>query len=303
MRRVMLASLGVAIGVFGARGVTKADSGERLALVIGNAAYSAAPLKNPANDARAMASALREIGFEVIERADLEFENMLAEVESFLVKGRDSRVRLFYYAGHGTQFRGKNYLLPVKAVVRTEEDLDRRAVNATDIFERLAITRPGISIAIVDACRDVPFPLGSGTRTRALDDTKNLPTGFAPVAPGQGTLIAFSTAPGKIAFDGQGMHSTYTKHLLAHIKQPGLPIEGLLKRVRTAVLEDTSQRQVPWETSSLVGDFCFVPGGAGACSSGAASMQLANGVNAAAEPPVASVGAQRNVPPPKGQKR
>ena len=235
----------------------------KLALVIGNAAYKVAPLKNPVNDARAVGRTLREFDFEVVERIDANLAGMLEAMREFLDRGRDRPVRLVYFAGHGTQFRGKNYLLPVDATVKSDEDLPLAAVNATEFFDKLGTEKRGVNLVFVDACRNMPYPIGP--RTRDLIHRRTLAPGFAPQDDVKGTLIAFSTAPGQIAFDGAGEHSAYTKHLLAHIRLPGVPIESVLKRVRSAVTEETQARQVPWETSSLVGDFCFVPNGRGAC--------------------------------------
>lgn len=243
-----------------------ATTADRIALVIGNATYGAATLKNPVNDARAVARSLRAIGFQVQEHADLELEPMIDAMNDFLERSLTAQVRLLYYAGHGSQYRGRNFLLPAKAALRSEDDLERKALNASAIFERLGGVKSGVSIVIVDACRDTPFPTVALGRSRTLEDAKALPTGFAPTAPVHGTIIAFSTAPGKIAYDGAGQHSTYTKHLLANLTQPGLPFEGLLKRVRSGVIDETAHKQVPWETSSLVGDFCFVANGEGGCS-------------------------------------
>lgn len=228
---------------------------ERIALVIGNASYMQAPLRNPPNDARAVAQRLRELGFEVVHRENASLEGMLDAMRDFAVKSVGSEVRVFFYAGHASQLKGRNYLIPVDAHFASEDELPRKAASASELVERLGQMRSGVNIVILDACRNQPFPVG--TRTRGIGSGRSLAAGLAQVSAPKGTLVAYSTAPGGIALDGPGSNSTYTSHLLANLATPGLPVEQLFKRVRIAVSEETRQTQIPWETSSLMGEFCF----------------------------------------------
>jgi uncharacterized caspase-like protein len=243
----------------------------KTALVIGNGAYRQAPLKNPVNDAQAVASALKLLGFQVIQRENASQREMLEALREFSHQAAKSQVRLLYYAGHGVQIKGRNYLMPVDAEAQSEDEVAQRGADLSEVLERLAIVRGGINLVILDACRNNPFNVAlaqladaRGYRTRAIGaPTTN---GLAPVQAPSGTLVAFSTAPGSISIDNalQG-NSVYTKHLLTHLNIPGLPVERLFKQVRSAVAQETHQQQVPWETSSLMGEFCFRPDAAGRC--------------------------------------
>lgn len=259
----VLAALALAAGApaLAGRNDAPAPGAERIALIIGNASYLQAPLRNPANDARAVADTLRELGFEVIHRENVALDGMLDAMRDFAVRSADSQVRVFFYAGHGSQLKGRNYLIPVDAQFKEENELPRKAASATELVERLGQMKSGVNIVILDACRNMPFPVG--TRTRSLGGDRGLAPGLAQVSAPKGTLVAYSTAPGSIALDGPDRNSAYTRHLLANMHTPGLPVEQLFKRVRIAVSEETRQAQIPWETSSLMGEFCFrtAPGG------------------------------------------
>ena len=236
----------------------------RVALVIGNADYARAPLRNPVNDAKAVAAALRGLGFDVLYYENAALEDMIDAMREFVLRGRDSNVRVVYYAGHGSQVKDKNYLIPVDATLKDEEELPRKTANASAFVDKLGTLESGVNIVILDACRD-KFPVG--TRTRGVfGSTRSLASGLAPVMAPKGTLVAFSTAPGKMALDGTEGNSPYAKHLVANIPIPGLPVEQMFKRVRVAVSEETRQAQIPWESSSLMGDFCFTPSAGGECA-------------------------------------
>jgi len=244
----------------------------KTALVIGNGAYRQAPLKNPVNDAQAVAAALKALGFHVIQRENATQREMLEALREFSHQADKSQVRLLFYAGHGVQIKGRNYLMPVDAEAQSEDDVAQRGADLSEVLERLAIVKGGINLVILDACRNNPFNLAPaqladarGYRTRAIGAPKT--NGLAAVQVPSGTLVAFSTAPGSISVDNamQG-NSVYTKHLLAHLNIPGLPVERLFKQVRSAVAQETRQQQVPWESSSLMGEFCFRPDAAGRCS-------------------------------------
>jgi uncharacterized caspase-like protein len=246
-----------------------ADGERRYALVIGNGAYSFAPLKNPVNDARAVAASLRRLGFDVDLRENIALPALLEALRQFAFTGHGYDVRLFYYGGHGMQLDGKNYLLPVDTDIKTEQDLPTRSADLGEFLERVGQFSRGLNILILDACRNNPFsgdgvPLADGRRVRFRGA---VPGGLAPVEAPRGTLVAYSTAPGAIALDGAGgRHSLYTEQLLEQIDTPGLPVEQLFKRVRIAVAAATRRQQVPWENSSLMGDFCFRAMSDGRCA-------------------------------------
>lgn len=241
----------------------------RLALVIGNAAYRSGPLKNPVNDARDMAQALADLGFQVIRRENTNLAETIEAMREFSVRAPASDVRFLFYAGHGLQHAGKNYLVPIEAELHTEEDIPRKTASVTELLDRLALVRHGINIIVLDACRDHPFmsgvivgPDGRRVVTRSLGRV----TGLAGLNAPSGTFVAFSTAPGSVARDiGGGRNSLYTKHLLAHVASPGMPIERVFKAVRLGVAQDTRNQQIPWENTSLMGEFCFRPGASGGC--------------------------------------
>ena len=240
----------------------------RAALVIGNGAYRFSPLKNPANDAKAMADALRGLGFAVDHRENVGRRAMIDAIRAFVLKAGESDVRLFYYAGHGVQVNGRNFLIPVDADIQSEEEIAAKGSDVGEMLDRLGRVRSGMNLVILDACRNNPFADGAtavvdGRRLRFRGAT---PTGLAPVDAPTGSLIAFATAPGSVAIDGvDASHSLYTKHLLHHLGTPGLPVEQVFKRVRIAVTQESHRQQVPWESSSLMGDFCFRTISGGAC--------------------------------------
>ena len=159
-------------------------------------------------------------------------------------------VGLFFYAGHGMQVKGKNYLIPVGADITAEDEIPDEAVEADLILRKMESARNGMNVVILDACRNNPY--ARSFRSSA--------TGLARMNAPKGTLIAYSTGPGSVAADGDGRNSPYTKHLLTQMQVPGQSIEQTFKRVRMGVLTDTGDKQTPWESSSLVGDFWFVPG-------------------------------------------
>jgi hypothetical protein len=220
---------------------------KRVALIIGNSAYPMAPLRNPINDARAMAKALNQLGFEVMLRTNLSQRGMIGALRDFGARlGRDGEA-VFYFSGHGMQVKGRNYLIPVDADIRGEDEVPYMSLDMAQVLDKLEASRSRANIVILDACRNNPFvrTFRSGRMGLAQMD--------APV----GTLIAFATAPGSEARDGDGEFGTYTRHLLQHLPAPGLPVELVFRRVREGVTAETKDRQVPWESSSLKGDFFF----------------------------------------------
>jgi uncharacterized caspase-like protein len=243
-------------------GQPKAESVKRSALVIGNATYAFGKLRNPVNDARAVSAALQEMGFDVARAEDADLSAMLEAMKEFVAHSQDSEVRLLFYAGHGIQAKGKNYLVPVDATLIDEDKLDARMVSVSELIDKLGALKSGVNIVILDACRT---GVAANVRKRGPTGARSLAAGLAQMNAPRGTLIAFSTAPGSVALDGKADNSAYTKHLVDNMRLPGLPVEQLFKRVRISVAEDTKQSQIPWETSSLMGDFCFLSNNAGTC--------------------------------------
>lgn len=238
----------------------------RTALVIGNADYLDAPLSNPVNDARLVAETLREIGFEVGLLENGTLSQMLDGVRQWMVRSADAEVRAFYFAGHGTQYQGQNYLVPVDLKISTESQIKRSAMHLSDVVQSLSAQEFGVNFVIVDACRTDPtvFLDRAGSRTRGLGD--DLKAGFAPEEAPRGTMVAYSTSPGSLAADGVGSrNSIFTRALASQLRRPGVPVESLFKRVRISVMRATRNAQVPWERSSLVGNFCFLPDEQGRC--------------------------------------
>jgi uncharacterized caspase-like protein len=248
---------------------SRAAAGSRVALVIGNADYRVGALKNPVNDAHAVAASLRGLGFAVTHRENASLREMIDAFQQFSTQSRSAEVRVVYYAGHGVQLKGRNYLLPVDTEIRAEDEMPNKSADLNEFLDRLGGIKQGINVVILDACRNNPFS-GSeivGPDGRRLKFRGATPSGLAAVEAPLGSMIAFSTAPGGVALDNpQEKHSLYTKHLLENLSSPGLPVELLFKRVRLAVAKETGRVQVPWESSSLTGDFCFRAMAGGVCS-------------------------------------
>nr|VFJ48811.1 MAG: Formylglycine-generating enzyme, required for sulfatase activity, contains SUMF1/FGE domain [Candidatus Kentron sp. FW] len=225
-----------------------AHSEQRVALVIGNWAYESSPLKNPRNDAADIAGTLGQLGFDVIHKTNTDRKTLRNVIRTFGRRIRKGGVGLFYYAGHGMQVEGRNYLIPVGADIQEENEVADESVSANLVLKKMHAADNRLNIVILDACRDNPFARSfrSGSRGLARMDA---PTG---------TLIAYATGPGRVAADGTSRNSPFTKHLLAQIKVPGQKAEEVFKQVRVGVRKDTGNKQTPWEASSLTGDFYFV---------------------------------------------
>jgi TRAP transporter TAXI family solute receptor len=227
---------------------------KRVALVIGNSSYSKLQaLVNPRNDAQLMAKTLRNLGFEVVSAIDVDRIRIGRAIKAFgkalRAGGRDA-VGLFYFAGHGVQSRGVNYLLPLGVDIQDEADLDIEAVSASNVLSQMRSAGNALNLVILDACRNNPFKgrLRSASR------------GLARIQAASGSLVAFAAAPGQAANDGRGGNSPYTKALVQAMAVPGLTVEQVFKRARVAVEKETGGSQTPWEESSLKGDFYFKPG-------------------------------------------
>jgi uncharacterized caspase-like protein len=230
---------------------------ERIALVIGNAAYRVDPLDNPVNDARLVAQSLRQAGFGVRVHENLDRRALVEALRDFGNRLGENTIAVLYYAGHGLQLRDRNFLIPVDAEIRSEDEIPIAGVDVGFLLGRMGSAKSRINIVILDACRNNPFAgRGGGS---AQSPAQGLAQMDAPV----GTLLAYATAPGKLAADsgtGSSANSLYAANLAQHLLTPGLPVEHVFKRVREAVVRMTAQAQVPWESSSLQGEFAFVPG-------------------------------------------
>ena len=244
MGRLLAAFLMAFAAAAGAQSTAQKPS--RVALVIGNSAYAGSPLPNPVNDAADMARELEAAGFTVIRRDNAKLRDMHLALREFGDKLGKTATGLFYFAGNGVQVRGRNYLLPVDADIAREDEVAFSAVDLNAVMEKLDSARNPLNIVILDACRDNPF--GKSLQASAK--------GLAQVDAPPGTIIAFSTAPGSTAADGGGRNGLYTGHLLAQMRKPA-PIEETFKAVRANVRRDSKGLQVPWESTSLEGDFAF----------------------------------------------
>jgi len=223
----------------------------RLALVIGNGEYGNQPLSNPANDASLMAQTLRDVGFEVMEVINADRRALRRAVHDYsklLNQSGEDAVGFVYYAGHGIQAQGENYMIPVDARIEDSIDVEFEGFPASTLLNALGNAGNRLNIVVMDACRNNPYKAA----------TRSGGTGLARMDAPSGTLIAYSTAPGKVAADGRGKNSPYTRALARAIQTPGAKVEDVFKSVRIAVMDRTNDAQVPWESSSLTGDFFFV---------------------------------------------
>ena len=235
------------------------ETGRRVALVIGNGAYARVrPLPNPSNDARAMAKSLRDIGFVVTEGTDLDRTAMQATIRDFLRDAARSQVAVVYYAGHGVQIDGRNYLVPVDLEFRAGSGMTDAMMDMDTIMAGLD-DQVRTNILILDACRNNPM----APKLASAGPARDIEAGSGLAAPatlgagstlGAGTLIAFATAPGQVALDGEGANSPFSAALTRHIGTPGLEVQQMLTRVRAEVVAATKGKQVPWSNSSLLGE-------------------------------------------------
>lgn len=234
-----------------------AQAARRAALVIGNSAYVHAPeLPNPRNDATALAAQLERIGFDVVLGIDLDRAAFDRTLRSFAQRSRDAETVTFFYAGHGLQVAGENYLVPIDAKLERESDLLFEAIKLSFVMQILE-SRPRTNIVFLDACRNNPL---ADNLARSLGRTRSaaIGRGLAEISAGAGTLVAYATDPGNVALDGEGENSPFTEALLRHIGTPGLEVRSMLTRVRRDVYEATGGRQRPWDNSSLLREFYYV---------------------------------------------
>ena len=219
----------------------------RIALIIGNAHYKSSPLRNPINDAADMARVLRERGFEVILRTDANHKEMEKAIREFGEKLRQGGIGFFYFSGHGMQVKGVNYLVPVDEDIQEEDEIKFKAVDANFVLSKMDSAGNQMNVMILDACRDNPFRRSFRSSAR----------GLAQMDAPRGSLIVYATSPGKTAADGEGRNGIFTKHLLKAIRETNLEVGQLLREVRRGVMNETDSNQVPWESSSLIGNFYF----------------------------------------------
>ncbi len=250
MRRWLLIPVLALITTFAAPALAK-----NVALLIGNSNYSVGQLANPANDANDLANTLRAIGFDTTVRMNVDGDGMRGLIRDFgeKLKNNDG-IGLFFFAGHGVQVNGENYLLPVSVPLRSEQDVEKHGVQANMVLRYMEDSKNRVNVVVLDACRNNPF-----IKTRSLKTR-----GLAPMDAPSGSLVAFSTAPGTEASDGSGRNGLYTKHLMANMKVPGLTVEQVFKRTREGVEVESEKEighmQSPREESSLKGgDMYFVP--------------------------------------------
>lgn len=234
-----------------------ANAQPRTALVIGNSNYKLMPLSNPANDATDIAAKLKTLGFQVFfatDQSKVGVKRLIREFGQSLK--RNGGMGLFFYAGHGLQIEGENYLVPVDFNTQEAYEVTDQTVNIGLITGAMEAAGNPVNIIVLDACRDNPFPRKTRSASRGL---ARLDSGVSSSSLGE-LLIAYSTGPGDVAKDGDGRNSPYTEYLLKYIGTPGLTIEQVFKKVKGGVKGSSRGQQLPWEMSSLINDYYFVPG-------------------------------------------
>lgn len=277
MRLALFSALAMTLTAIG---VTASLAAGRVALVIGNATYKeTAQLKNTLNDAEDVSAALTRLGFDVLKGTNLDKRGMERLIRDFEKKLAGAEVALFFYAGHGLQIGGRNYLVPTDARLSTEGDVDFESLPLSLVLKRME-REARTSLVLLDACRDNPLArnLARSMGTRSA----NVGKGLAEVRTGVGTLIAFSTQPGNVALDGEARNSPYTGALLRNIEVPGRDMLSSLAAVRGEVVQATNGMQVPWEHTSLLGPVILKPGGGSAQPGSQAGAAASAGTDAAA---------------------
>src|SRR5258708_4798946 len=236
-----------------------AKAERRVAFVVGNGAYrNVEPLPNPPIDAKAIASTLRNVGFEVVEGTNLTRDAMTERLLDFGKKAQGADVALFFYAGHGIAVNGTNYLLPVDANLKSEMDVKLGAAINVDLTLEQTMGDAKVKLVFLDACRDNPF--AAKIRSSSTTHSVSVASGLAEMQSGEGTLIAFATGPGQTALDGQqGTNSPFTRALLANLTAPGVEIQQAMTKVRAQVNEETQKQQLPWGHTNLTGSVYLNP--------------------------------------------
>jgi cyclophilin family peptidyl-prolyl cis-trans isomerase len=227
-----------------------AIASQRIALVIGNSAYPAGRLKNPVNDAADIAQSLSNKGFEVTKILNADKRQLKGAINQFTQKiNTRNTVGLFYFAGHGMEIDGQNYLIPVDADIQSGADVEYEAVNAGRLLSGMREAGNGLNLVILDACRNNPYLRSSRSATR----------GLTRMSPPSGALVLYATEPGRVAEDGEGRNGTFTRYLLEAMEQPGITVEQAFKRTAINVRNATDARQTPWVEGVILGDFYFKP--------------------------------------------
>ncbi len=272
-----------------------AQAAGRVALVIGNSAYEhTTPLRNPRNDAGDMSRALSDLGFEVIAGLDLDKNGFATKLREFARAARRADISLFFYAGHGLQVDGDNYLVPIDA--RLKEEVDLR-LEAFELAAFMGQMRSRTNLVFLDACRDNPLADGL-KRSMGVSRSAAIQRGLGRVTDASGTLIAYATQPGNVADDGVGRNSPFTGALLAHIATPGLSVNDLLATVTDTVMTATHDEQQPWTHSSLRKPFYFIPSAYAASRPTTTAPQATTRPHAAAPQVVATPGAGEGLAAP-----
>ncbi len=225
-------------------------SKKRVALIIGNADYKFAPLKNPVNDAEDMKTSIKKLGFDVIFLKNASYKSMDLGIKNFKKKLGNDIIGLFYFSGHGVQYDGMNYMIPADISEPTVSAIKYKSIPIEYVLSNMEETNNQVNIIVLDACRNNPFKNG----TRAVRK------GLAQITAPSGSLIAYATSPGEVAEDGVGRNSPYTKYLKKFILDQDLYLEEIFKKVRNAVQKETKKRQTPWESTSLDGDDIYLAG-------------------------------------------
>jgi len=224
---------------------------KKTALVIGNGNYKNGPLKNAVNDALDVATALSDKGFKVILKQNASRMDMREAIREFGSEISEGGVGLFYYSGHGIQVDGVNYLVPIDANIEMKAEVAEECISASAVLRVMEYSNNRINVIILDACRNNPF------RSFSRSDEKGITKMDPPKGAKQGSIVAFATAPGDVASDGEGRNGLYTSKLLKYINTPSLTLEEVFKKVRIDVSTESAGRQIPWENNSLTGDFFF----------------------------------------------
>lgn len=224
---------------------------KKTALIIGNGNYKNGPLKNAVNDALDIAATLGGKGFKVILRENASRVEMRNAIREFGTEINQGGVGLFYYSGHGIQIDGVNYLIPIDADIELKAEVAEECISAASVLKVMEYSNNRINVIILDACRNNPF------RSFSRSDEKGITRMDPPQGAKQGAIIAFATAPGAVASDGESRNGLYTSKLLKYMNTPGLTLEEVFKKARIDVLNESAGLQIPWENNSLTGDFYF----------------------------------------------
>ncbi|MCP4752277.1 MAG: caspase family protein [Proteobacteria bacterium] len=266
MKRVLVflaAVIGFSGLVMAERGVSVAAKERRTALVIGNSDYKIGRLKNPVNDAEDMAGVLKQMGFRVTLLTNVSQRKMEKAIQRFGIDLRKGGVGLFFYAGHGMQVSGINYLIPIGANIIAEDDIKYESVDANRVLSKMESAGNPLNMVFLDACRDNPFKRSFRSSSRGLAQMDAPP----------GSLVSYATSPGSTAADGTGRNGVFTKHLLRNISRNGLELSQVMKNTGAGVIRETDRRQIPWTLSSFTGNFYFSGGGTAGATAAAVSTR------------------------------